>query len=130
LKGVRVSSENLAKISSQEMSVEHAVAESLPFQRISAIGQHFKALDSKLNLAGALLKPYRRRKVSLFESLDALTARRHNFIHKGVMDITFNDTHVQKALNDLEASVERCYRRITDQYGWRFEKDWSRGRNA
>jgi hypothetical protein len=130
LKGVRVSPENLAKISSQELSVEQAVAENLPFQRISAIGQHFKALDSKLDLAGALLKPYRRRKVSLFKSLDALTVRRHDFIHKGVMDITFNDADVKKALNDLEASVVRCYRRITDHYGWPFEKDWSRGRNA
>lgn len=130
LKGARLSAEHLAKISSNETSVEEAVAETLPFQRISPICQHFKALDSRLDLAGALLKPYRRRKRKLFEDMDALVLRRHGFIHKGVMDIGFNDADVKKALNDLEASVVRCYRRITEHYGWAFEKDWFRGGGA
>jgi hypothetical protein len=122
LKGARLSADHLAKISTNEMSIEEAIAETLPFQRISSICQHFKALDPKLDLNGVLLKPFRRRKKKLFEEIDALVFRRHDFVHKGIVDIDFSDADVKKALNDLEASVIRCYRRITDHYGWVFDE--------
>jgi hypothetical protein len=128
LRGGRLSSEHLLRISSGESSVEAAVAEVLPFQRISAICQHFKSLDPNLDLAGTLRKPYRRRKKSLFETLEELVLRRHAFIHQGRLDTSFDDADVKRTLDDLEESLVRCYRRITDYYGWEFDQGWGRGK--
>jgi len=128
LKGTRLSSEHLLKISSGDSSIEEAIAETLPFQKISAICQHFKGLDPDLDLAGVLRKPYRKRKKSLFESLEELVFQRHRFIHRGIMDTSFDDRDVRMSLNDLETSVIRCYQCITGIYGWEFDQDWGRSR--
>jgi hypothetical protein len=128
LRGARLSSEHLLKISSGESSIESAIAETLPFQRLSAICQHFKSLEPDLDLAGALRKPYRRRKKSLFETLEEMVLQRHAFIHQGKLDTSFDNTKIERALNDLEESVVRCYRRITDYYRWEFDQGWGRGR--
>ncbi len=130
LKGIRLSSEQLLKIASGDSSIEEAIAETLPFQKISAVCQHFKVLEPDLDLSGALRKPYRRRKKSLFETLEQLVLQRHAFIHKGVLETSFDDTDVKRALNDLEDSVIRCYRRLTEYYGWEFDKCWSRGKRG
>ena len=130
LRGARLSSEHLLKISSGESSIETAIAETLPFQRISSICQHFKSLEPNLDLAGALRKPYRRRKKSLFETSEEMVLRRHAFIHQGQLDTSFDNTEIEKTLNDLEESVVRCYRRITNYYGWEFDQGWGRGRRS
>jgi len=96
LKGSRLSSEQLCRISSGSMSVEEAVSEILPFQSISAICQHFHQLEPKLDLAGALKRPYRRRKQSLFITLDHLVKLRHDFIHRAEMDTTFTDNELKR----------------------------------
>lgn len=127
LRGARLSSDHLLNISSGESSVEETIAETLPFQKLSAICHHFKELEPKLDLAGVLRKPYSRRKKSLFETLEELVLRRHAFVHRGMIDALFDDPDVKRALDDLEASVVRCYRRITDYYGWRFDQGWGRG---
>jgi hypothetical protein len=128
LRGARLSAEHLLKISSREFSVEAAIAETLPFQRLSAICQHFKSLEPNLDLAGALRKPYRRRKKSLLETLEEMVLRRHAFIHQGKLDTSFDDADIKRTLDDLEESVIRCYRRITDYYRWEFDQGWGRGR--
>lgn len=127
-KGKRLSSYHLLKISSGDFSIEEAVAENSSFQKVSTICQHFKDLEPDLDLAGVLRKPYRRRKKSLFETLEQLVLQRHAFIHKGHMETSFDDADVKRALDDLEASVIRCYRRITEYYGWEFDKDLGRPR--
>ena len=128
LKGTRLSYDHLLKVSSGDSSVEEAIAESLPFQKISAICQHFKGIEPDLDLAGALRKPYHKRKKSLFESLEELVLRRHGFIHKGNMDTSFDDVDIKLSLNDLEVSIIRCYQRITDYYEWEFDQCWGRSR--
>lgn len=130
LRGTRLSSEHLLKLSCGESSVEEVIAETLSFQRLSAICHHFKELEPKLDLAAVLRKPYRKRKKSLFETLEELVLRRHAFVHGGKIDTSFDDPDVKRALDDLEASVVRCYRRITDYYGWKFDQGWGRGRRS
>ena len=62
----------------------------LPFQRISAVGRIYKDLDKELDILGALRRPYRRRKVSLLERLEAIVTLRHDLIHRMQMDINLD----------------------------------------
>jgi hypothetical protein len=128
LKGLRLQGEQLSAIAVGGSSVEEQVAESLPFQNISAVCRHFSSLDPSLDLAGTLRKPYRRRKLSLFDSIEALVVGRHDFIHRALIDITLTDDRVNEILYDVEAAITRVYRRITDHYGWFYDKSWGIGR--
>ncbi|KAB0672193.1 hypothetical protein F6V30_06410 [Oryzomonas sagensis] len=123
-KGNRFSSEHLTLISDRQLSVEDATAESLSFQNINSICQHFKSLEPKLDLAGVLRKPYRRRKESLFDSLERMVKRRHLIIHQATIDITLKDIDAARMIDDLQESVVRCYKRITDFYMWEFDQGW------
>lgn len=128
LKNTRIFPDYLIEISSGKLSVEEGLSQTLSFQNIVSICQHFKFLEPKLDLNVALRKPYHHRKQSLFESLEDLTARRHGFVHKGKVNRNFGTKDVLKAVDDLEESVTRCYRAITNYYGWAFHKLWSRSR--
>jgi hypothetical protein len=130
LKSARLSAEHLARISAGEMTVEEAFAETLPFQRISQICNYFTQLiDSKLDFAGILKKPYRRRKESLFELIERMVLSRHAFIHRSALNYALDHNTIISFMDDVEASVERCYRRLTDHYGWVFDKGWGRGKH-
>lgn len=130
LKNIRLSNNHLVRISNGDLSVEEAVAETLPFQRISAISRHFKALDSKIDIVGTLRKPYRRRKKKLLDEIEEFVDKRHAFIHLGRMDTKLSDKVLKKSMKDLEDSVVRCYKLITSHYGWEFDQGWFRGKNA
>jgi len=127
LKNARLSSEQLLAIASGSAKPEEALAENLSFQRVSAISRHFKELEPKLDLGGTLRRPFRRRKKSLFNSLEGMTERRHALIHRTVLDTTFDDEDAHRAFDDLEHAVVRCHRRITSYYDWEFHQGWSRG---
>ena len=49
-------------------------------------------------------------------------------IHQHVVDISYSDERLIKEMNDLEEIATRVYKLITEAYGWRMEKGWSRGR--
>ena len=87
LKGVRLSGEQLAQISASTLTVEQAVAEVLPFQRLAAVGRHFGEIEQKLDILAPLKRPYRRRKVNLLDRLEDLVTRRHALIHGMHVDI-------------------------------------------
>jgi hypothetical protein len=129
-KSIRLSGEYLLAIADGAVSVEGATAEILPFQRISAICRHFDALDPKLDLAGALRKPYHRRAESLFDEIERLVLSRHDFIHRAALDLTLTDERIKDLIYDLEAAVIRCYCRITRHYGWFFERTWFLGKRG
>lgn len=124
LKGARLAHDHLEAIAAGVETVERALADSLTFQRPSAIAAHFNLLDPKLDLGGTLKSPYRRRSVSLYESLEALVERRHAFVHTGEMSTAFSDSRLQAALKDFEVAVDRTYQRIADHYGWPAERDF------
>ncbi|OGP95801.1 MAG: hypothetical protein A2157_09790 [Deltaproteobacteria bacterium RBG_16_47_11] len=128
LKGIRLQGEQLLAISDGKATVEEQISETLSFQRLSAVCRHFDALDTKLDIAGALRKPYHRRSQSLFESLESLVLSRHDFIHRATVDPTMTDERIESLIYDLDASMTRVYRHITEHYGWFFEKSWGLGR--
>lgn len=128
LKGIRLQGEQLLAISDGKATVEEQVSETLSFQRLLAVCRHFDALDSKLDIAGALRKPYHRRSQSLFETLESLVLSRHDFIHRATVDPTMTDERIESLVHDLEVAMTRVYRRITEHYGWFFEKNWGLAR--
>jgi hypothetical protein len=130
LKGIRLQGDHLISISDGRASVEEAVVEVLPFQRISAICRHFEALDPKIDIGGALRKPYRRRKQSLFDTLEELVITRHDLIHRATLDLTLSDQRLEALIYDLDAAITRVYRRITTYYNWFFGRDWNLSRRS
>jgi hypothetical protein len=127
LKSIRLQGEQLAAISSGDSTVEEQISETLSFQRLSALSRHFETLDAKLDLAGALRRPYRRRSQSLFDALEALVLCRHEFIHRATVDTSMTDERIMNIIYDLDEAITRVYRRITDHYNWIFERSWHLG---
>jgi hypothetical protein len=127
LKGVRLQGDQLLAIAEGKNTVEEQVAETLPFQRPAVVFRHFDALDPKLDLAGALRKPYHRRAQSLFDSIDSLVLARHDLIHRATLNRTMSDDKIDSIIHDLDVSATRVYRRITDHYGWVFDRGWWMG---
>jgi hypothetical protein len=121
LKGVRLSGEQLSRISEGTLTVEEAVAETLPFQRLAAIGRNFAEVDQKLDVLAPLKRPYRRRKMSLLASLEHLVTRRHALIHGMQLDIDLDRDRLETIIHDLTVSISRVYQEITSHFGWRFE---------
>jgi hypothetical protein len=108
-KRARLNQNHLEMIAMGQSTIEEALAESLSFQRPSIIASNFKLIDPKFNLATPLRKPYRRRKESLFDTIESYVEHRNEFVHTGNMDTQFSDKKVEKAINDFEVAVDRCY---------------------
>jgi hypothetical protein len=121
LKGIRLSGEQLSRISDGILTVEQAAAETLPFQRLAAIGRNFADIDHKLDVLAPLKRPYRRRKVSLLDRLEYLVTRRHALIHGMQIDIDLNRAKLEAVIHDLTVGISRVYEQITGHFGWPFE---------
>lgn len=99
----------LESVAANEVSVEQAVADIFSFQRPSKISSNFKFVDSKIDIAGVLKKPYKRRKKSLYDLIEELVEDRNEFVHSGKMNTKLTDRKLQTFIKDIEASVELCY---------------------
>lgn len=128
-KGLRLQGDHLAAISDGH-SVESQVAEILPFQSISSVARHFATIDPKLDIAGPLKKPFRRRKQSLYDLMEMLTLSRHNFIHRTQLDLSLTDERMDNLIYDLEEAITRVYKRIVAYHKWDFRPSWGLGRKA
>lgn len=117
-KGARLNSGQLARVSNRLITIEEALAESLPFQKVSMICEHFKVLDPELDLAGSLKRPYRRRRESLLQSLDTMVERRHSLIHQNTLTTDYSDSDVDHDIHNLKIAATRCVRRMISHYGW------------
>jgi len=118
LKGARLSGEHLTNISNGLLTVEEAVAELMPFQRISVVARHFKELDPRIDISGALKKPFHGRRRTLFESIDDLITRRHALIHGMEIDTSLRGKKIDDVVGDVASGVARSYKHVTEQYDW------------
>ena len=116
LKKARLSHAQLEQIAIGTKPVEHTISECFSFQRPSAIGENFKLLDNSLDLAGAMRKPYKRRKTTLYDQIETLVERRNAFVHVGDMDMSLYDKELQVTLADIVEAVDRCYQAIGRRY--------------
>jgi hypothetical protein len=117
-KGARLNSTQLSRVSNRIITIEEAVAESLPFQRISSVCDHFKALDPALDIAACLKRPYRKRRESLYVSLESMVEKRHSLIHQNTLTPDYSDSHAAADIHNLEVSVMRCLKRMNIHYAW------------
>jgi hypothetical protein len=118
LKRARLNQNHLEMIAAGTSTIEHALAESLSFQRPNVIANNFKLIDPHFNLSTPLHKPYRRRKESLFEAIDTYVETRNEFVHTGTMDTQLTDKKIEKALDDFEVAVDRCYETFGNLFGF------------
>lgn len=124
LKKARLSHDQLEEIAIGTETVESSLAGTFSFQRPSMITEHFKAVDSRLDLGAVLRRPYRRRRVPLYDSIEAMVEARHDFVHTGKVHLELTDAAIRQALNDFEAAVDRVYVRVYEVYGWRVNRDY------
>jgi hypothetical protein len=118
LKRARLSHSNLEEVALGTHSIERAIAEGFSFQRPTSIAENFRLLDPKLDIGATLRKPYRRRKKSLFDSIEKLVEDRHKFVHTGGMNVKFFDPQLETALSDIEVAVNRAYEFVALHYGF------------
>jgi hypothetical protein len=116
LKRAKLTPDQLENIATGTQTVETAVADALYFQRPSDIGDHFKLLDPKLDVAGALRKPYRKRRISLFDSIERVVEDRHQFVHTGRMNAKLFDREILAVMSDIEVAVDRAYEYIAKHF--------------
>ena len=69
LKRAKLSHSDLEKLVIGSVQIERSIAEAFSFQRPSAICDTFRLIDPKLDIAGAIRKPYRGRRTNLHESI-------------------------------------------------------------
>lgn len=118
LKRAKLSHAHLEELATGTAQVEEAVASHFYFQRPSAIAECFKLLDPKLDLAAPLRKPYRRRKVKLFDSMEALVEIRNEIVHSGRIDLTLTDQKLNTLVADLVVCADRAYHYIGAHFGF------------
>lgn len=117
LKKVNLNQTQLESIASNIATVEDSVANLFSFQRPSIIDKNFRLLDPGMDLAGVLRKPYRRRKIYLFDTIERCVEDRNKFVHSGLININLTDQKLQTILSDFEVGVERSYQ----EFGRRFK---------
>ena len=123
-KRAKLSQSQLEAIASGHQAVEQAFAESLSFQRPSIVGMNFKLIDPELDIASSLKKPYRRRKKSLYVSIEKIVEMRNNFVHTGQMDTSLTDNSIEQLIRDIEMAVDRAYDAIGEFYNFKPIRDF------
>jgi len=118
LKQCRLSSSQLELIISKQQSPARTIADCFSFQRPSSIDKNFRLIDRKIKIEGALRRPYRSRKASLFESLEELVDTRNAIVHEGWTDLTLFDEQISKVIQDFEEAVSRAYTCLAKHYGF------------
>ena len=121
LKNSRILPEDLLSISNNEMSVETAITKTMSFQNINKINSYFRDLDTRLDISGTLKRPYRRRRKSLYDTLNEIFERRHLLIHRNIVTANYTTDEVIKDIENVRVAIKRVYKKIIDTYSWQDE---------
>jgi hypothetical protein len=127
-KSLTLKGDQLAAISDGKSGIEHQVAETMSFQNIAAVCRHFASLETKLDLAGILRRPYRKRRQSFFETIELLVSARHDFVHRAKLDLGLTDKRMYDLIYDLDVAMTRVYTRIIEYNDWpAMDRTWHLG---
>ncbi len=118
IKSVKIYNSDLNKVSNEDMQIEEAIARAMSFQNIEKIVQNFKILNSEIDIKGYLNKPYKRRKESLYETINRVLEQRHNFIHSKLFEYDYDLNKFEKDVNLVEEALNRVYKEIVKFYSW------------
>lgn len=118
LKRAKLSHADLEKIAGGSRQIERSIAETFSFQRPTMIAENFRLLDQRLDIGGAIKKPYRGRKTNLFQTLETLIERRNELVHTGQLNLKLFDKELKLALSDFNEAVNRSYECIAKHYAF------------
>ncbi|MCR4621171.1 MAG: hypothetical protein K5663_03740 [Clostridiales bacterium] len=92
-----------------EKTLVEQLSDSLSFQRPAVIDANFKLINDRIDIAGTLRMPYKRRKINLYDLIDSLVDERNAFVHKGNRTRYVTDDDIKKIIKDLEVASDRIY---------------------
>lgn len=116
IKPDKLSADDLLKVKNGECSIEECIVEKLSFQRPQTIIINYQNLDKALDINSAFMKPYKRRKEKLFNSINNIVSLRNQIVHNGQMDITLTQEAVRKFLENIIEVSDRIYKLFGKQY--------------
>lgn len=117
-KNARIAPERLARVSVGNAALEDVVAEGMSFQKLDGVCRQFRALDKRIDFAGTLQRPFRRRQSSLYRAVELLVTRRHDLIHRNIIDLSFEDLDVSRLADDLYSAVSKCHEHLIAVQRW------------
>ncbi|MDQ2086873.1 HEPN domain-containing protein [Herbivorax sp. ANBcel31] len=117
-KSVKITPLQLENISDEDLTIEEAIGDNLSFQRPKVVAENFKLIDENIDIAGILRKPYRKRKRSLYDSIDSIIDLRNHMVHSGLTDGSLTDARLKVIINDFEVAVDRIYDRFGNCYSF------------
>lgn len=115
---MRIRVEDFFDVLKNGKRLENQLADSLSFQRPVVIAANFKAINEKLDIAGCLRKPYKRRKKTLFDYLDDIVEERNLLVHTARNSMIITDKELAKMITDFEAAADRIYDLFGVVYGF------------
>lgn len=118
ISNTKINSNDYIDIAEGRICIEEAVALSMSFQNINKINSYFTALDKKIDIKGMLSKPYRRRKETLFSTLNRVFEHRHSLVHRMGVDISYAKEDVLKDIESIKVALDLVYQHICNVYGW------------
>lgn len=117
--GNKLSYYDLCDISDGKLTVERAFANGLSFQNMYKICYNYKNLDKTLDLNSILKKPYKRRKESLFDSINRILEQRHSMIHRIEYDLDYNSANLINDIENVKEIIRRTYKYICEKNNWK-----------
>ena len=124
LKVDRLTNDDLLQIKDGNSTIEECIVNKLSFQRPQVIIENFKKLDKNLDVNSAFQKPFGRRRINLFNSIDKIITLRNQIVHDGIIDNTLTSKEVNEFyLNIIEAS-NRIYCLFAKQYNFKPNFDY------
>ena len=81
-------------------------------------------ISDKIDIAGSLRKPYKGRRISLFQFVDGLVEERNTFVHKGMMVRHVTDEEIKRIIDDMETAGNRIYDMFGTVYNLTLLKDF------
>lgn len=119
---VKMNNYDLFEVANGKITMEEAVALSKSFQNIHKIDKYFRDVNSKIDIKGCLSKPYRKRKETLYDTLDRVLEHRHSLVHRLDVDLEYTKEDVMKDISSVSVALTRVYKHICEKYGWAIEE--------
>lgn len=118
----RMNSHDLFEVANKSISIEEAVALSMSFQNIAKVNSYMATIDKRIDIKGVLSKPYRRRKESLYDTINRVLEHRHSLVHRLNMDIFYDKKDVLKDIKSIEVALTKVYKHICYIYDWKYDE--------
>lgn len=121
LRASRIAADDLVHVD-RSWDVSELVARRRTFQNVGAIDRNFRDVDSKLDIGGILKRPFRRRRVSLYQSLHDLFERRHTLVHRAELALPYDERRLAADVENVRHGIERIHLGLQRHYEWEVGK--------